>query len=193
MIKKGESTMKKKVFIFVGLIVIIGFVVIFFNQQSDKKIYVETKKLGKKVVLIVENDFEKPLNIIQKNNDDMLIEALSPKESSVLIYSDKDFDDSIYDQITSIENDKCKLYGDYEEDIVIDISKQNIDASFSKKTDDLKKCYGEAVVFFYKDGNLVDVKKEELLFESSIISTSFKTEEEFDQAKVTHRFWTLEN
>ena len=25
------------------------------------------------------------------------------------------------------------------------------------------------------------------------ISTSFKTEEEFDQAKVTHRFWTLEN
>ena len=53
--------MKKKVFIFVGLIVIIGFVVIFFNQQSDKKIYVETKKLGKKVVLIVENDFEKPL------------------------------------------------------------------------------------------------------------------------------------
>lgn len=35
--------MKKKVFIFVGLIVIIGFVVIFFNQQSDKKIYVETK------------------------------------------------------------------------------------------------------------------------------------------------------
>lgn len=131
--------MKKKVFIFVGLIVIIGFVVIFFNQQSDKKIYVETKKLGKKVVLIVENDFEKPLDIIQKNNDDMLIEALSPKESSVLIYSDKDFDDSIYDQITSIENDKCKLYGDYEEDIVIDISKQNIDASFSKKTDDLKK------------------------------------------------------
>ena len=104
--------MKKKVFIFVGLIVIIGFVVIFFNQQSDKKIYVETKKLGKKV-LIVENDFEKPLDIIQKNNDDMLIEALSPKESSVLIYSDKDFDDSIYDQITSIENDKCKLYGDY--------------------------------------------------------------------------------
>lgn len=193
MIKKGESTMKKKVFIFVGLIVIIGFVVIFFNQQSDKKIYVETKKLGKKVVLIVENDFEKPLDIIQKNNDDMLIEALSPKESSVLIYSDKDFDDSIYDQITSIENDKCKLYGDYEEDIVIDISKQNIDASFSKKTDDLKKCYGEAVAFFYKDGNLVDVKKEELLFESSIISTSFKTEEEFDQAKVTHRFWTLEN
>lgn len=67
--------MKKKVFIFVGLIVIIGFVVIFFNQQSDKKIYVETKKLGKKVVLIVENDFEKPLDIIQKNNDDMLIEA----------------------------------------------------------------------------------------------------------------------
>ena len=185
--------MKKKVFIFVGLIVIIGFVVIFFNQQSDKKIYVETKKLGKKVVLIVENDFEKPLDIKQKNNDDMLIEALSPKESSVLIYSDKDFDDSIYDQITSIENDKCKLYGDYEEDIVIDISKQNIDASFSKKTDDLKKCYGEAVAFFYKDGNLVDVKKEELLFESSIISTSFKTEEEFDQAKVTHRFWTLEN
>ena len=161
--------MKKKVFIFVGLIVIIGFVVIFFNQQSDKKIYVETKKLGKKVVLIVENDFEKPLDIIQKNNDDMLIEALSPKESSVLIYSDKDFDDSIYDQITSIENDKCKLYGDYEEDIVIDISKQNIDASFSKKTDDLKKCYGEAVAFFYKDGDLVDVKKEELLFESSTI------------------------
>ena len=141
----------------------------------------------------VENDFEKPLDIIQKNNDDMLIEALSPKESSVLIYSDKDFDDSIYDQITSIENDKCKLYGDYEEDIVIDISKQNIDASFSKKTDDLKKCYGEAVAFFYKDGDLVDVKKEELLFESSTISTSFKTEEEFDQAKVTHRFWTLEN
>ena len=60
-------------------------------------------------------------------------------------------------------------------------------------TDDLKKCYGEAVVFFYKDGNLVDVKKEELLFASSIISTSFKSEEEFDQAKVTHRFWTLEN
>lgn len=132
--------MKKKVFIFVGLIVIIGFVVMFFNQQSDKKFM--WKKIREENCFDCWKWFWKTFGYNSKNNDDMLFEALSLKESSVLTYNDKDFEDSIHNQITSIENDKCKLYDDYEEDIVIDKSKQNIDVSFSKKTNDLKKCCG---------------------------------------------------
>lgn len=182
--------MKKKCFLVLSIIVISLLVIFLFNHQSmNEEISIKTQKCDTDTFLIIRNNSKKTLDIVTKDNK-KLIECLFPNEQSVIKYNNNDFDPSIYKDIKSVKNTDFISYNDYEENIEIDISHQNINVEFYNKRNDSKKCYGEVVVFFYKDNNIVDIKNNNIVLETYKTDIHFVTEKKFDNAKVIYRFWT---
>jgi len=157
-------------------------------SQYNRKISIKTKKLETEIALIIENNSDDPLDILFKNND--TIEYLLPNERSVILFNNNSFDYSIYNQINYIKNDNNISYNDYKENIIIDKSNQTVFVEFSKETiNDLKKCYGEVITYFYDNNSIVDIDKKNVLLVSNNVTTNFKSKKHFDDAKITFRFW----
>lgn len=86
-----------------------------------------------------------------------MIKALSPNETTVLIYENKSYHKNIYSQIKINKTNEYDNYNDYEENTRINISNQYVE---------------------------VDILKKNITLEESQTHLKFETVKEFSQAKV---------
>lgn len=146
----------------------------------DKDLIVETKKLDSQVVLIIKNNTSDTIDV---TCDNQKIESLFPQENSVMIWDNEQFDDAYCDQLSYIIHNQYTVYTNYQENTYVDISNQNVTVSLNQ----IDECFGEVIVFFYENDELVDVCKKSVDLENK--DMKFESHHVFDQAKVTYRLY----
>ena len=121
-------------------------------HQQNKLYSFETKKIDDQVILILKNTSNKPIDLSLK---DQKIKCLPASKQSVFIFKKNEFKDTYYDEIEAKESTQYQEYNNFDVDRITDISLQQLNECIKKTKNDKKKCYGEVVVFFYQNKNIL--------------------------------------
>ena len=136
-------------------------ITLFTGCHLQNKLYsFETKKIDDQVILILKNTSKKPIDLSLK---DQKIKCLPVNKETAFIFKKEEFKDTYYDEIKAKESTQYQEYNNFDIDRITDISLQQLNECIKKTKNDKKKCYGEAIVFFYQNKDLVDIQKHDFI------------------------------
>lgn len=175
----------KSLIIKIGAFMIL--IALFTGCYQQNKLYsFETKKIDDQVILVLKNNSKKAIDLSLK---DQKIKCLPASKQGVFIFKKKEFKDTYYDEIEAKESTQYQEYNDFDVNRVTDISLQELNEYIKKTKNDTKKCYGEAIVFFYQNKSLVDVQKDNFVLKEKEKVITFKSLKTWDDIKVIENIY----
>lgn len=155
-------------------------------HQQNKLYSFETKKINNQVILILKNTSNKPIDLSLK---DQKIKCLPASKQSVFIFKKNEFKDTYYDEIKAKESTQYQEYNNFDIDRITDISLQQLNECIKKTKNDKKKCYEEAIVFFYQNKDLVDIQKHDFILKGKEKVIAFESSNGWDDTKVIENIY----
>ena len=117
------------------------------------------------------------------------IKCLPASKQSVFIFKKNEFKDAYYDEIKAKGSTQYQEYNNFDIDRITDISLQQLNECIKKTKNDKKKCYGEAIVFFCQNKDLVDIQKHDFILKGKEKVITFESSKIWDDTKIIENIY----
>lgn len=162
-------------------------ITLFTGCHPQNKLYsFETKKIDDQVILILKNISKEPIDLSLKVQK---IKCLPASKQSVFIFKKNEFKDAYYDEIKAKGSTQYQEYNNFDIDRITDISLQQLNECIKKTKNDKKKCYGEAIVFFCQNKDLVDIQKHDFILKGKEKVITFESSKIWNDTKIIENIY----